>query len=77
MTLVAFLKEKSEAFMKFKAFKSLVENESNIKIKFLRSNNGGKYTSNEFNDFCETHGIKRQFLAAKLLSKMEMLRERT
>ena len=43
----------------------MVENETYMKIKCLRSNNGGEFASNEFNDFCETHGIKRQFSAAK------------
>ena len=41
MTWVAFLKEKSEAFEKFKIFKAMAENESNMKIKCLRSDNGG------------------------------------
>ena len=33
MTWVTFLKDKLEAFMKFKSFKSLVKNQSNRKIK--------------------------------------------
>ena len=65
MTWVTFLKEKSEAFMKFKAFKSLVENQENHKIKCLRSDNDGEFTSNEFNDFYEIHGIKKQSLNIK------------
>ena len=62
---VFFLKEKSEAFNKFKAFKTLFENETKAKIKCLRSNNGSEFTSKEFDLFCETHGIKRQFFVAK------------
>ena len=59
MDWVYFLKEKSEAFNKFKTFKTLVENEIGVKIKCLRSNNGGEFTSKEFDIFYETHGIKR------------------
>ena len=61
MCWVSFLKEKSEAFQKFKAFKIIVENEIGEKLKCLRYNNGGEFTSGEFNLFCENHGIKRQF----------------
>ena len=61
MTWVAFLKEKTEAFQKLKNFTAMAENESGMKIKCLRSYNGGEFTSNEFNEICETHGIKRQF----------------
>jgi hypothetical protein len=38
---VYFLKEKSAAFVVFKNFKDLVENESGYKIKTLRSDKGG------------------------------------
>ena len=65
MAWVSFLREKSEAFNKFKAFKILVENEIEAKIKFLRSDNGGEFTSKEFDLFYETHGIKRQFFASR------------
>jgi len=27
----------------------------------LRTDNGGEYKSNEFNLFCQNHGIQRQF----------------
>jgi hypothetical protein len=41
------LKSKDEVFGKFKEFKSLIENLSERKIKILRTDNGGEYTSNE------------------------------
>ena len=66
MTWVKFLKEKSESFEKFKIFKAMVENETYMKIKCLRSENGGVFTSNEFIEFCEIHG---QFSAAKTPQK--------
>jgi hypothetical protein len=42
---VYFLKSKDELFGKFKKFKALIENLSKRKIKKLRLDNGGKYTS--------------------------------
>lgn len=62
MTWVTFLKENLEALDKFKAFKSMVENEIDLKIKCLRSDRGGEFTTNKFNIFCEDHGIKRHLL---------------
>ncbi|KAL4280657.1 hypothetical protein GQ457_03G000810 [Hibiscus cannabinus] len=58
-TWVYFLKQKSEAFGAFKNFKALVEKESGFEIKSLRSDRGGEFTSNEFNDFCKANGIRR------------------
>jgi transposase InsO family protein len=43
----------------------MVENEMNSKIKFLRSDNGGDFTSKEFMDLCNMHGIKMQFFVSR------------
>ncbi|MCH80374.1 copia-type polyprotein, partial [Trifolium medium] len=63
-TWVNFLKEKSDAFDSFKNFKVMVEKESNCMIQTLRTDRGGEYTSNAFNEFCNSQGIKRQLTAA-------------
>ena len=59
-TWIYFLKEKSEVFEKFKEFKALIENLSEKKIKTLWSDNGGEYTSKEFEAFCKYARIKRE-----------------
>jgi hypothetical protein len=51
-TWIYFLKMKSEVFSKFKEFKSLVENLFEKKIKTLRSDNGGDFSSDDFKSFC-------------------------
>jgi transposase InsO family protein len=43
----------------------MVENEMDSKKKCLRSDNGGEFTSKEFMDYCNRHGIKRQFFIAR------------
>lgn len=57
----SFLKTKGEVLMRFKEFKALVENQIGRKIKVLRSDNGGEYTSGDFVDFCVDEGIQREF----------------
>ena len=47
-------------FERFKEFKALVETLSQRKIKILRLDNGCEFTSNQFNDFCNKAGIKRE-----------------
>jgi transposase InsO family protein len=61
---IYFLLEKSEALSHFKCFKKMVENETCLSIKCLRTDRGGEFTSLEFNKFCEQHGIKRQLTTA-------------
>ena len=51
MTFGYLLEHKDQTFESFKNFKALVENQTNLKIKMLRSDNGGEYNNNEFNVF--------------------------
>jgi hypothetical protein len=69
MAAVCFLKNKSEAFENFKIYKEMVENEMDSKIKCLRYDNGGEFTSKEFMDYYSSHGIKRQFFVARTPQK--------
>jgi transposase InsO family protein len=59
-TWVYLLKSKDKVLGNFKEFKALVENLSERKIKILKSNNGGEYTSNEFGRFCRYGRIKKE-----------------
>jgi hypothetical protein len=38
----------------------MVENETREKVASLRTDNGGEFTSTEFNDYCQNNGIKRK-----------------
>ncbi|KAE8667060.1 Retrovirus-related Pol polyprotein from transposon TNT 1-94 [Hibiscus syriacus] len=58
------IKKKSDVFSTFKNFKARVEPDSGNKIKCFRTDNGGEYTSEEFDDFYKKEGIKRQFTVA-------------
>ena len=54
------LKAKSECFERFKEFKALVEKEVEAEIKVFRSDNGGEYTSNQFQAYLKAQGIVHQ-----------------
>ena len=43
----------------------MVENETDLKIKCLRSDNGGEFTSKLFQQYYDENGIKRQFSTAR------------
>jgi transposase len=61
LTWVTFLKEKSEAFEKFKVFKALTENQIGKILKAVRSDRGGEFSSWNFKEFRDKHGIKREY----------------
>jgi hypothetical protein len=54
---VYFLKQKSESLSAFKNFKSLVETQTESKIKRIRTDNGTEYVNKDFKKFLEESGI--------------------
>ena len=57
------MKEKSEAFERFKDFKSFIEKEVKKSIGTLCTDRGGEFTSRQFLEFCNKSGIKRHLTA--------------
>jgi transposase InsO family protein len=60
-TWIYFLKTKDGVLARFQEFRAQVENLTGRKIKVLRSDNEGEYTSRDFNDFCIEARIKREY----------------
>jgi len=57
---VYVLKHKSEVFQRFKEWKAIVENSTGMKVKALRCDNGGEYTSGEFAAYLTKEGIRQE-----------------
>ena len=64
-TWVYTMKHKSETFQKFKEWKAMVEKTTGLKIKRLRTDNGGEYTSNEFEEYLKAEGMQHKTTIAK------------
>ncbi|KAL0367080.1 UNVERIFIED_CONTAM: Transposon Ty2-B Gag-Pol polyprotein [Sesamum radiatum] len=58
---VYLMRYKSEAFGRFKEYRLEIENQTNRKIKALRSDRGGEYLSGEFIDYLKENGILSQW----------------
>lgn len=58
--MVVFYKDKGRGLPVFQRFKVMAEKQSGKFIKVLRTDGGGEYTSNEFENFCVTHGIEHE-----------------
>ena len=57
---VYFLKLKSDVFEVFKKWKVIVETETGLKLKCLRSDNKGEYEDGGFKLFCVANGIRME-----------------
>ena len=49
---VYFLKNKFDVFKTFKKWNAMVEIETSLKVKYLRSDNGGEYIDGRFSEYC-------------------------
>ncbi|KAG8472960.1 hypothetical protein CXB51_035039 [Gossypium anomalum] len=54
-----FLKQKSDVFFAFKSWKIMIEKQTGKQIKYLCTDNGLEFCSDEFNKLCKLEGIMR------------------
>jgi hypothetical protein len=59
-TWLYLLKHKSEVLSVFKDFYNMVQNQYNVNVKILRSDNGTEYVNKAFDSFLSSHGILHQ-----------------
>ncbi|KAI3509102.1 hypothetical protein L1887_24128 [Cichorium endivia] len=64
-TWVFFLKNKSEIAELVMKFITLIENQTNLKTKVIRSENGTEFKNVVLNKFCAYKGVQRQYSAAR------------
>ena len=57
---VYFVRQKSEVFSKFKEFEKTFSNECGQRVTRLRTDNGGEYTSKEFQEYLKAQGIHHE-----------------
>lgn len=54
------MKSKTEILAKFIQFKAFVENQTGLKLKALRSDNGTEYVNENFQNYLAEQGIKHE-----------------
>jgi transposase InsO family protein len=54
---IRFLKQKGDLYKTFKEFMNMVETETGLTIRAVRSNNGSKFCGKLFNDTLKERGI--------------------
>jgi len=62
-TWTLFIVSKDHAFIAFKHLAKVLENENNCHISLIKSDYGGEFENERFENFCSKHGIKHNFSA--------------
>ncbi|GJV03839.1 retrovirus-related pol polyprotein from transposon TNT 1-94 [Tanacetum coccineum] len=73
-TWVYFLKKKSQAPETIMSFIKRVENQNDIKVKQLRTDNGTEFKNSILVNFCDEKGISQNFPLPTHLNKMVLLK---
>lgn len=61
MAKAYLLKQKSELMAKFMEYKANAERQSGMRLKTIRCDNGGEYSSNRLKNYCSTQGITIEY----------------
>ncbi|RDX96796.1 hypothetical protein CR513_20510, partial [Mucuna pruriens] len=64
-----------ESFKVFFVFCKHIQNEESFNIASIRSDHGKEFENENFQQFCEKHGIHHNFAAQKLLKKRPILKK--
>jgi len=64
-TWTLFLTHKKDVFHAFKKLAKIIQNKKNLKIAFIRSDQGGEFENKDFESFCDEHGIEHNFSAPR------------
>jgi hypothetical protein len=75
-TWVLFLQDKSETQEVLKNFLRKAQNEFDVKVKKIRSDNGTEFKNTQVENFLDEECIKHEFLPHILLNKMEWPKRR-
>ena len=71
-----FLQDNADIYDIFKKFMTRAENEFELEMKKVRSDNGSEFRNTRVEEWCDKKGIKHEFSTKYTPSKMVLLRGR-
>nr|GEY04063.1 retrovirus-related Pol polyprotein from transposon TNT 1-94 [Tanacetum cinerariifolium] len=71
-TWVQFLRKKSQAPEIIMSFIRMVENQNDVKLKQIRTNNGTEFRNHELESFCDEKGISQKFSSHYTLEQISV-----
>ena len=60
-TWTLFISHKNDAFVAFRKLAKIIQNEKDLKIASIRSDHGGEFQNEAFENFCNENGIQHTF----------------